>query len=107
MIILFSSGPSYMHRPLHQPFYFVHENFHSFNHKFNGCQKKVAIFLYMVQGGSQKIKKKKKKFCSYFLVAKFGYIGLQMIAASATSENQKKKITCVYFFLRLKKKLAS
>jgi hypothetical protein len=60
MIILFSSGPSYVHRPLHQPFYFVHENFHSFYHKFNGCQKKVARFLYMVQGGSQKKKKKKK-----------------------------------------------
>ncbi len=45
-------------------------------------------------------KKKKKKICSYFLVAKFGYIGLQMIAASATSENQKKKNTYVKFFLR-------
>ncbi len=57
----------------------------------------------MVQGGSPKKKKKskkKKKFCSYFLIAKFGYIGLQMIAASATSENQKKKNTYVYFFLR-------
>jgi hypothetical protein len=58
MIILFSSGPSYVHRPLHQPVYFVRENFHSFYHKFNGCQKKVARFLYMVQGCSQKEKEK-------------------------------------------------
>jgi hypothetical protein len=63
------------------------------------ARKKVARFLYMVQGGSQK-NYLIFFFCSYFLIARFGYIGLQMIAASATSENQKKKNTYVNFFLR-------
>ncbi len=67
------------------------------------ARKKLPDFFTWFKEVAQKKKKKSKKkikFCSYFLIAKFGYIGLQMIAASATSENQKKKNTYVYFFLR-------
>jgi hypothetical protein len=86
--------------------YFGRENFQIFYHKFNGCQKKVARFLYMFQGGSQKNYLKKKILFILFNSQIWLYWLTDDRCLSYIRKSKKEKHLCELLF-EVKKKLAS